>query len=114
VRRRHLDTGETCDDGNTVSADGCASDCTVELDFTCPLASQPCVRATCGNGVVEPGESCDDPPNDGAYGGCTARCELASHCGDGVVQTSQEACDDGNPLPGDGCSPSCTVETGAR
>ena len=69
--------------------------------------------ATCGNGVVEPGEACDngfDANKDTAA--CTTLCELA-RCGDGFVQAgSAEECDDG-PLnavePGyNQCSMSCT------
>jgi cysteine-rich repeat protein len=37
---------EACDDGNTVSGDGCSSTCTLE--------------AVCGNGITTPPEVCDD------------------------------------------------------
>ena len=46
-----LNTNEECDDGNTVSGDGCSSSCRVELSATnkweCDLIGAPCVR-NCG------------------------------------------------------------------
>jgi fibro-slime domain-containing protein len=81
--------------------------------------------ADCGNGVLDPGEACDDGnilPGDG----CTKICQVENGwncptagqacvrtqvCGDGMLQ-SPEQCDDGNTTPGDGCSATCTVETG--
>src|SRR5262245_55511668 len=63
----------------------------------------------CGNGVVEPGETCDDGNRiDGD--GCNHDC-LPTRCGDGILTPALgEACDDGNTAPGDGCSPTCTIE----
>lgn len=58
----------------------------------------------CGNGVVEPGELCDDGNTNDADG-CTNRCGPAT-CGDGVVQPGEE-CDDGNRDDTDGCLASC-------
>jgi cysteine-rich repeat protein len=55
----------------------------------------------CGNGVLDPGEDCDDgnlEPTDE----CTDRCERA-RCGDGIVFAGVEACDDGNPVDTDAC-----------
>lgn len=42
-----VESTEQCDDGNTVSGDGCSATCTIETVF-------------CGNGVVEGTEQCDD------------------------------------------------------
>lgn len=54
---------EQCDDGNTVSEDGCSADC----------------RSTeqCGNGVIDPlrGERCDDA-NLVSHDGCSSRCDV--------------------------------------
>jgi cysteine-rich repeat protein len=51
------DDGESCDDGNTRSGDGCPADCT----------------APCGDGVRDPQEACDDRNRvDGD--GCSADC----------------------------------------
>jgi cysteine-rich repeat protein len=42
-----VESGETCDDNNTVNGDGCSNTCKLET-------------AVCGNGIVESGEACDD------------------------------------------------------
>jgi uncharacterized repeat protein (TIGR01451 family) len=86
---------EQCDDGNTVSGDGCSEDCR---------------REVCGNGTVDPGEECDDGNRvDGD--GCSVQCrrEGAAICGNGIMEEN-EACDDGNSIDGDGCSGSCMRE----
>ena len=79
----------------------------------------------CGNGMLDPGEQCDDGHDVGGQG-CTPLCQIEQGwscptpgqpcvhtevCGDGVLQ-SPEQCDDGNTANGDGCSSKCTVETG--
>ncbi|MEZ4365468.1 MAG: hypothetical protein R2939_04160 [Kofleriaceae bacterium] len=51
-----------------------------------------CVVAGCGDGVVDPGEACDDG-NQVADDGCTNACALPT-CGDGVRQ-GDEVCDEG-------------------
>jgi cysteine-rich repeat protein len=43
-----LDTGEACDDGNTVNADGCEANCSLPA---------------CQNGIVDPGEVCFFEPS---------------------------------------------------
>jgi cysteine-rich repeat protein len=86
---------ETCDDGNTVSGDGCSSNCLIEL---------------CGDGVLTPDtEECDDGntlDGDGCSATCTCEPEV---CGDGILGCTEE-CDDSNTVDGDGCSALCTVE----
>lgn len=89
---------------------------TASLVYTC--ASPP---ATCGDGVVEGAETCDDG-NALAGDGCSATCALeagwtcatpgqpcTTTCGDGV-KAGSEACDDGNLVSHDGCSSTCTAE----
>ena len=50
----------------------------------------------CGNGVVEPGEACDDGPRNGSYGLCADDCSgLGSRCGDSLVDGDYELCDEG-------------------
>jgi fibro-slime domain-containing protein len=78
--------------------------------------------ASCGNGVVESPEQCDDTnniPGDGCSELCTIelgfKCSgspsvcTPSKCGDGVVEGT-ERCDDGNTMPFDGCSIDCQFE----
>lgn len=70
---------------------------------------QHCVRPSCGNGLLEPGEACDDGNQD-EFDGCLSGCRLA-HCGDGFVRSDgSEACDDGNRFNGDGCNALCQIE----
>ena len=122
----HLDLGEQCDDGNTLSGDGCSSRC--QLENPDPCASQPSlcgIVARCGDGRVTSTESCDDGntvSGDGCAGDCQAvepgwSCRVPGKmctplCGDGRVVGS-ETCDDGNSNSGDGCSSTCRIEPGA-
>jgi len=94
-----VDSGEQCDDSNTVSGDGCSA--------TCQNETNP----NCGNGDVDPGEDCDDG-NTTAGDGCSATCQLENpeDCGNGDVDPGEQ-CDDGNKVAGDGCSATCQNET---
>ena len=93
-----VETGEECDDGNTISGDGCSSTCQIE------------VAPVCGNGTIEGAEECDDG-NTSDGDGCSSTCqiEVAEVCGNGVVEGTEE-CDDGNTDDGDGCSSTCQTE----
>ena len=77
----------------------------------------------CGDGIVQPGEPCDDG-NQSAGDGCSSTCTVepgwscagspsvcAPTCGNGVVDAGEE-CDDHGNANGDGCSSTCTVESG--
>jgi cysteine-rich repeat protein len=58
-------------DGTLGAGGGCSANCEIEPDFYCATPGQPCVVVVCGDGVIEPPESCDDGnalPGDG----CTA------------------------------------------
>jgi cysteine-rich repeat protein len=62
---------------------------------------------TCGNGVLDPFEQCDDGntlDGDSCSGACAS-----TPCGNGILEAG-EACDDGNVASGDGCSQSCALE----
>ena len=69
---------------------------------------------TCGDGLLEPGEQCDDG-NTASGDGCSATCtNEPGHlcgCGDGILQAGEQ-CDDGNTVNHDGCSATCTIEPG--
>lgn len=61
------DSFETCDDGNTNSLDGCASDCTsIESGWTCTTTNGTLsvCTAICGDGKVVATETCDDGDTD--------------------------------------------------
>jgi cysteine-rich repeat protein len=72
----------------------------------------------CGNGIVDPGETCDPPDLTIDPQNRQLRCRLdCTRCGDGQAQ-SYETCDDGNTVSGcdpkhlqrplDGCQNNCT------
>jgi len=66
-------------------------------------------QSLCGNGVVEPGEACDDGNTDNTDA-CLDTC-VAATCGDGFVHTGAEQCDDGNSDNTDVCLNTCEVAT---
>ena len=59
----------------------------------------------CGDGLLDPMESCDDG-NNVSGDGCSATCRYEARCGDGHVDPG-EVCDDGNNRSGDGCRSDC-------
>jgi fibro-slime domain-containing protein len=120
-----VEGAEECDDGNTISGEGCTSDCKLESDWACPKPGEPCISTVvCGDGRISGAEICDDHnivDDDGCSANCSAvtpgwvclvagaRCQ--PKCGDGLLK-GWEQCDDGNTDAGDGCSATCLVETG--
>lgn len=80
-----------------------------------PHDARPDVPPVCGNGILEPGEACDDGNTDTEWCGgdledsCLSDCSLALWaCGNGRLDPG-EACDDGNPDSFDDCTTSCTA-----
>jgi fibro-slime domain-containing protein len=65
----------------------------------------------CGDGVLSPGEQCDDGKNEGGYGKCQPGCVRGPYCGDSIVN-GPEACDNGNNVSAygsEGCAPGCVT-----
>ncbi|MCB9566478.1 MAG: DUF4215 domain-containing protein [Myxococcales bacterium] len=92
---------DTATDSTTASSDS-ATTAVMETDSGGPA---------CGNGIVEPGEVCDDGVNDNSYDGCSADCQaLGPHCGDGMLYEGAELCDDGNDIDNDACSNACGAD----
>ena len=96
-----------------VSNEGCQPNC---------IEASP---AICGNGVIEPGETCDDG-NTSDGDGCSSTCQIEQGwacptpgqlcmklqiCGNGKIDPGEQ-CDDGNTMSGDGCSSTCQIEPG--
>lgn len=100
--------GETCDDGNAVSGDGCSDLCQVESGFQCTGVPSVCVQTgVCGDGATFGAETCDDA-NTSSGDGCNAACQVeqgfvctgqpsvcTSSCGDGIL-AGGEQCDGAN------------------
>ena len=134
-------SGETCEIGDTGSASACDLDETDDSDgngdatddedgvvnqicnSTCTgyeaSATATCTATSCGNGVVDGSEECDDGAQNGRYGYCGTDCSYASgsYCGDGEVSGS-ESCDCGNAalqtLAGDGDATATATLAAAR
>lgn len=105
------DCGGLCVDLQTDEANcgGCALSCPEGAFCVGGNCETP---PDCSNGIIEPGEVCDDGNNaDGD--GCSANCLSDETCGNGIIDLiTGEACDDGNATSGDGCSASCRIEVG--
>jgi len=114
--------GETCDDGNGESGDGCTANCELEDNVVCPTPGEPCVSTVeCGDNKITGEETCDDGDNSSGDG-CSESCSIeegwacdfpgircvAADCGDNIV-AGMEECDFGADVPG--CT-SCTIDDG--
>jgi cysteine-rich repeat protein len=70
-----------------------------------------CIGALCGNGELDPGETCDGTigvdPSLGET--CSPDCKTIYRCGNGVVDPGEQ-CDDGNANAADGCD-TCKLTT---
>ncbi len=64
--------GETCDDGNPFSGDGCSARCREELGFDCTATG---CATVCGDGIVSGSEECDDD-NTVVGDGCDSSCRV--------------------------------------
>ncbi len=101
--------GATCVAGELCATQDQLAACVGIADGnTCPIGGGVgrcdrgvCVAAGCGNGVVDPAESCDDG-NATSGDGCRADCAKIEMCGDAIVDTG-EGCDDANANASDGC-----------
>lgn len=106
---KRIDHGEECDDGNTVSGDGCSGACLregVTGAWTVTRSSEGVIRIST-TGAIQDG----------------FRAVSRGVCGNGTLEsfvlagfggTLGEECDDGNVVSGDGCSLQCMNEGTAR
>lgn len=121
-----LESGERCDDGNTVKGDGCSAKCTIERGWTC--TGKVCTKKPiCGDGIVNGSEQCDLGKYwNTEHGGCNANCTIESGweckttnghsacdqlCGNGVLDNG-EKCDMGNRNGELGCTTGCEISQG--
>ncbi len=101
----------TCNDNTHVCAAGTplANGTACGTGKTCKAGV--CTLLTCGNGTIDPGETCEPPS--------TATCDATCHtivvavCGNGVLDMGEQ-CDDGNTRNLDGCDKTCKYEVVGR
>ena len=103
-----------------------ATACT-KCDTSYLLSGGACVQTNCGNGIVEPPETCDDGnviEGDGCGKYCLVEADFTCAtlppsgpsvctpiCGDGKYYgLNGEECDVGPSVPGDGCDANCKIE----
>jgi fibro-slime domain-containing protein len=117
--------GGVIGDGSSGGSSGTRADAAIVVILDAPVAISDS-KGNCGNGVLDPGEQCDDT-NIVGDDGCSALCQIEANwvcptigeacqylgvCGNGKL-TSNKTCDDNNTKSGDGCSSDCqTVEPG--
>ena len=80
---------------------------TCPTGWACTADNKHCINpevTTCGDGVKDDGEECDDGNLDN-HDTCNWDC-TSPECGDGF-KDGEEVCDDGNKANGDGCSADC-------
>jgi cysteine-rich repeat protein len=89
------------------SATECATGITCPSGTKCAAVQPICITTSCGDGIQQSSEKCDDGNLiDGD--GCSADCKSLEICGDGIISAAAgEVCDDGNALGGDGCAADC-------
>jgi cysteine-rich repeat protein len=86
---------------------GDGQSCQSPADCSDPAcAGAPVCQPSCGNGIVDPGEQCDDG-NTINGDACDTNC-TAPRCGNSVVDPGEQ-CDDGNTTNGDSCDTNCTA-----
>src|SRR5262249_3793692 len=104
--------GPRCDIG---AFEDCGAPASAERAITTASDDTANCSSSCGNGVVDAGEQCDDGANNGTEGDrCDAKCHLVPTgpagsqpvCGNGELEQNEQ-CDDGNTDDGDGCSSTC-------
>jgi lysophospholipase L1-like esterase len=105
-----IESGEQCDDGSANGAfiSCCTATCTFQVSET-PCAGGTCagdwdtcatntttLPSVCGNGILEPGEDCDDGGDNGQSNSCcTATCRLepaGTACADEGDLCTEDAC----------------------
>jgi cysteine-rich repeat protein len=77
------------------------------------------VEQSCGNGIINAGEQCDDGQDGNNTNLCKDNCTW-NICGDGIKLAQPynfgdeivfEHCDDGNGIDDDGCPTSCKYDS---
>ncbi|MBI2395366.1 MAG: hypothetical protein HYV09_37700 [Deltaproteobacteria bacterium] len=119
------DNGNVCDGAETCNASThvCGSSSAPADGTTCTLAAggsgtckaKACVKAGCGNSLVEAGEDCDDGDTDDTDGCtklCRFTCATAADCDDGNKCNGTETCDATTHKCSAGTAVTCSPKTG--
>jgi len=133
-----LDTpnlGEECDDGNSLSGDGCSSTCAVEDvsgEWACATTNthSVCTESSaddiwfgslvCNDDSAQANSDTTGCTDDGTTVNAGYTCDVGvvgfidtcyECCGDSI-DSGTLGCDDGNLIDGDGCSSTCAIEGG--
>jgi cysteine-rich repeat protein len=69
--------GESCDDDNINSGDGCSSSCNIESGWNCGSGTLSVCTTNCGDGIISGAEACDDGNANGGDG-CSSSCNIES------------------------------------
>jgi cysteine-rich repeat protein len=69
-------------------------------------ATVRCTSLACGNGLLDPDETCEPP----GTSSCDRGCRKVAGCGNASIDPGEQ-CDDGNTSGGDGCTATCTRES---
>jgi cysteine-rich repeat protein len=94
----------------TPDATSCGTGIYCPAGAKCAARQAVCIFDDCGDGVVQPGEACDDG-NLVDGDGCSHDCKSTEICGNGIRDVvAGEECDDGNLVDGDGCNSRCRSE----
>jgi cysteine-rich repeat protein len=124
-----VEPGEQCDDGNTMSGDGCDAACQNEAPtgWTCDVNYYNAMDGCdCGCGIIDPDcpdatnascDYCDDVGScDTSSSGCPGLIDpnnnavcIMTVCGNSVLEPGEQ-CDDGNTTSMDGCDATCQFE----
>ena len=109
---------QSSSDDSALSAASALLTCGMETRFpasappqlgACNVSGACQVTASCGNGILEVGEECDDGNADEKV--CTSACKLVA-CGNGVVDTDLgEECDTADLLTSARCDKNCKIKS---
>lgn len=109
VREDGSSGGQTTSEGGvTTGGPGSVGSTDEPVTGTSEATGTSAGAGVCGDGEVDPGETCDDGNAVGGDG-CPANC-VSERCGDGELDLGDgEECDDGNAVEDDECTNACRL-----